>query len=84
MIPQIMTAANHSENQVQIAKDIHAIRREKDELEVYIEWDGLPAEADRSWEPIGVVREDLPGVLEDYLHTEGDRDLKRLALQQLF
>ena len=43
---------------------------------VEVEWDGLPAVDERTWEPVETIFEDLPGMLEEFISTPGNRQLK--------
>ena len=52
---------------------------DKGETLVKVQYEGLPDDADYTWEPLRNLTEDLPGMLEDFLHTSGDRKLKRQA-----
>ena len=81
---KLMEQAEFSEKTVQIAKRIHSIRQGDDDEEVRIEWEGLPSELDWSWEPINLIWEDIPGVLEHFLHTAGNRHLKSKALASYY
>lgn len=63
---------------------LQCIRNAEERMRINVEWDGLPARKDWTWEPIEQVREDLPGMLEDYLAAEGHRVLKTQARSQLF
>ena len=49
-----------------------------------VEWEGLPDTVDLTWEPFEQVLEDLPGLLEDFLHTSGKWELKQKALALAF
>ncbi len=51
-------------------------------MEVQVEWEGLPDTIDRTWELLYQVREDIPGMFEDFFHTSGERALKKKALKQ--
>lgn len=51
---------------------------------IQIEWSGLPDRSDSTWEPILQVEEDLPGMLEDFLETARERELKAMDSQQLY
>lgn len=82
--PKLMKQAEFSEASVQILKHIHAIRKKNNEYEVQFEWEGLPQTNDWSWEPIDSIREDVPGVLEDFLHTAGNRLIKRKVLATFY
>lgn len=82
--PALLKYSEKSECTVQTTKALHDIREAEDGVEVLVEWAGLPDTCDRTWEPIGVLFEDLPGLLQDYLQTAGKRDLKRQTLAQLY
>lgn len=79
--PSLMRAAIHSEARYETAETVRGIRS-AGSIEVRVEWTGPPDEVDHTWEPLMQVSEDLPGLLADYLHTSGDRDLKRRALSE--
>ena len=80
--PALLKLAEHSEACYQIAEDIRGIREVGGELQVCVEWAGLPDRSDWTWEPLTQVFEDMPGRLQDFLHTAGDRALKQFALAQ--
>lgn len=82
VLPTLLKVAEHSERSYQIADCIRDIREVDGQLQVEVEWEGLPDEKDRTWEPLLQVFEDLPGRLEDFLNTAGARFLKRRALAQ--
>lgn len=46
------------------------------ELKIQVEWAGLPDVEDYTWEPRQQEHGDVTGLLEDYLHSSGDHDLK--------
>lgn len=64
----LLRCAEHSETAYQDARALRGIR-ENDGIEMLVEWQGLPDEMDLTWEPLQQVYEDLPGFLEDFLHT---------------
>ncbi len=80
--PGLLRAAEHTEATYQTARKLCGIRKNKGEVEVQVEWEGLPDTSDRTWEPLEQIMADIPGVLEEFLHTAGDRNLKREALQK--
>ena len=79
--PELLSAAQASEATVEIAHALHGIREVRGDLQILVEWEGLPDDVDQTWEPLAQIFEDLPGLLEDFLHSGGDRKLKRAALQ---
>ena len=52
------------------------------ELQVNVEWEGLPDKEDWTSEPLSQICSDLPGRVEDFLNTSGSRELKRRGLAQ--
>lgn len=79
--PILLRYAEHSETTYQDAKQLCDIRKGAAGIEVLVEWEGLPDKIDLTWEPLGQVTDDLPGILQDFLHTSGKRNLKKEALQ---
>ena len=79
--PALLAAAKHSEVVVEMAKRIRDIRRKDNSFEFMIEWEGLPDSVDMTWEPLETVKEDLPGILQDYLYTANKRELNHQALK---
>lgn len=79
----IIEAARTVGAHYETAERIRDIRLHQQGLEVLVEWQGLPDEEDHTWEPLKQIFEDLPGLLEDFLHTSGKRDLKRQAQLEL-
>lgn len=77
--PALLEVAEHSTTVYEDAKTLRDIRSRGGEIEVQIEWDGLPDQSDLTWEPLRQVHEDLPGLLEDFLASSGQRGLKRKA-----
>ena len=82
--PELRKAAEHFESMYQTAYDIRNIRARLDthQLEMQVEWNGLPDETDNTWELAEQMIQDLPGIMEDFFHTSGKRTLKRRALEQ--
>ena len=78
--PALVAASERNDAHIEVAERIRAIRCDGDDMLVQVEWDGLPSEQDFTWEPISQVFEDLPGLLEDFLNSASDRNLKRRAL----
>ena len=78
--PRLLEAADASERRYETAEAIRDIRDGEGGLMLQLEWSGLPDEADRTWEPLHQVHEDLPGLLEDFLLSSGKRALKKRAL----
>lgn len=80
--PELKSVIENSEGQTEIAADICSIREHDGNVEVQVEWDGLPADEDFTWEPVEQVSKDLPGILPDFLHNSGQRATKKRVLRE--
>lgn len=80
--PDLLRAAEHNETTFQDAHALRHIREQDGQLELQVEWEGLPEKVDLTWAPLRTIREDLPQMLDYFLHTAGDRQLKQKALAQ--
>lgn len=73
----LLDAVKDSEANTEIAEDVRGIRSVDDQLQVLVEWTGLPLTktviGNRG--PKLQVAENLPEVLGDFRHTSGDRAL---------
>ncbi|PXF43546.1 hypothetical protein BWQ96_06723 [Gracilariopsis chorda] len=72
--------ASIKETEVQTADSLCDIRDGPNGIVLLVQWDGLPDEVDRTWEPLSIIAEDLPGVLQDFLYTTKKRELKKRAM----
>ena len=77
----MIQAAEHNEAQYEAAKELYQLRRNGYNIEVLVEWDGLPDQTDYTWEPLQQFHEDVPEMLETFLKKEGQRTLKKSALE---
>lgn len=82
--PRLLRASEHNDVLIEVVHAIHGIKEVAGDLQVQLEWSGLPDPAEYTWEPIFQVFEDLPGILEDFLHTSSDRVLKNRALETFY
>ena len=73
--------AEHSEALYQTAHQTVDIREDTAGLELKVEWLGLPDENDYTWEPLEILKDDIPGMLHDYSLTSSKRNLKRKAFR---
>lgn len=74
--PAFIKAAEHSEQRHQVIESFRGIRGACEDLEVLVEWEGLPNRGDWTWEPLSQLFGDLPARLEDFLHRSVSRLLK--------
>lgn len=82
--PKLLGAAEHTETAFQDARELRGIRKREGQIEIRVEWDGLPDVVDLTWEPLETVQEDQPQILDYFLRTAGDRKWKPEALAQCF
>ena len=80
---ELLRYAEHSAITYQTAVKVHDICKGDRSVEVQVEWDGLPDSQDRNWAPLIQVHEDLPAMLEDFLHTVEKLTLKRRACSRI-
>lgn len=80
----IIQYAEYFGTTVEIASAIKNIKSGEEGMMVQVEWSAMPDESDWTWEPIGQVREEFPGMLEDFLENGGHRRLKNMARSQIF
>lgn len=69
--------ADHFDKKCHLVEMITGVRKYKGSFEIKIRWTGYDHADDEKWEPISQKNEKIPGILENYLHTAGDRNLKR-------
>ena len=81
--PALIQNSVHNQASFQIVECLRDIRQSKGELEVLVEWSGLPDAVDFTWEPASQICEDVPGIYEAFLQTPGKPAVKAKA-QKLF
>lgn len=80
----LLEYATYSEANYQVATAIHDIKEQNGDINLEIEWYGLPATNERTLEQVQTIFEDLPGMLEDYISTSWKRQLKNRIRGQYF
>ena len=78
--PDLLRAASHTESSYEIAGRLCEIMKKGDELFVRVQWEGLPDEADHTWESLKKLSEDIPDLLTTFLKSPGNNCLKNEAL----
>lgn len=78
----LLRAAHHTETLYQDANASRSIRKHEENIEVQVEWSGLSGHVDLTWKPLLTFKEDIPEMLEAFLHSPGQRKLKQAALEQ--
>lgn len=78
--PHLLKVAERSETNYEVALTMRTLRDQDGGLMVQVEWGGLPDSLDFTW--LERVLEEFPGMLEDFLYTAEDRNLKNRALEQ--
>ncbi len=71
--------AEHSETIYQNFSAVTDIQKGENGLEILVEWEMLPDDIDRAWEPVTQVHEDVPKLLAAFLDTPENRRLKNKA-----
>lgn len=66
---ELFWCAEQSERVYQTAESLHEIPERDGLLQILVERQGLPDSVDRTWGLFTTVHEELPGMLEDFLHT---------------
>ena len=79
---KLVEASSNLDREYQVAHPHVAIKESKGDLFVKVRWEGRPDDVEHTWERLRYLTEDLPGMLEDFLHTSGVGILKRQALAQ--
>lgn len=67
----------------QIVERIRGVRKNMSESEVLIKRSGFERSED-SWESVKTMVEDIRGIIENYIDTTGERNLKRERLDFYF
>ena len=77
--PELLKTVKHLEESYQDASKVCGIRVNNENVEVQVEWQGLPDELDYTWEPLVQVHEDIPDLLRTFLGTPGNKKTKHQA-----
>lgn len=77
--PALLEYATHSEASYEQIEKLVGITKVDEGVKVLVEWQGLPDEVDRTWEPLSQLHEDVPDLLQEFLQTPGSIDLKTEA-----
>lgn len=63
-----------------IMKKLNSERMKNGEYEISISWEDWDDALDRTWEPLTQLKEDVPGLVEDFLHSPGQGSIKARIL----
>lgn len=74
----------HFDTTYHLVDEIKGVRKRKGSYEVTVKWLGFDDDEDMTWDPIDNIRDDLPGILEDFLYTPKERNLKRKTIDLYF
>lgn len=83
--PRILEAAKQNKMSYQVVAGIQNTRKQYGNIQVLVEWEGLPDLYEQTWEPAVKIAEDVPEVFEEFLSTTGEARLKsnaRLVLKE--
>lgn len=81
---ELVKQADHYDTSYHLVDSIRGIRKKGSEYDVLMKWLGFEKGNDKTWEAHSSVKEDMPGTLEDYLHSAGDRNIKREVIDLYF
>ena len=81
--PDLVAQVSHSEANYQTVEAMLDIRKAEHGLDVLVEWQGLPGNVDRTWEPLVKLHEDIPEQIENFLLSRGKHKLKDEARERL-
>lgn len=79
---ELIKHSKHLKMDYDIVEDVKRIRRRDGKYELIVKWDSWEEE-NQTWQPFNLMREDIPGLVEVYLHSSSERILKRTGLEQL-
>ncbi len=79
----LIRSMTHLESTFQSAKALRDIGVVDSNVRLLVEWEGLPDRCDFTWEPLSLVHEDIPGMVQEFLAAPGSRSLKDKARQEL-
>lgn len=81
---EIRQQAQLYDTKYRLAHSIRVIWKKGREHEVLVKWMGFEQNDNETWEAFGNIKEYLRGVLEEFLHTSGDLNLKTEILDLYF
>lgn len=79
----LLKYVEHCATSYQTVLRITDIRDTEGQLQIEIEWDGLPDREDRTWENLSEMNDHIPGLIHDFLNSAKKRNIKRRALSNL-
>lgn len=74
--PRLWEAAKHNEKSSQVVAGIQNIRKLEGNLQLLVEWEGVPDLCGQTWEPKVNISKDAAEVFEEFLSTPGEDRLK--------
>lgn len=74
---ELKKQAEHYDTQYHLVESICGVRERDDKFEVLVRWLGFEEGNNETWEAFDEMKDDLPGVTEDFLYSAGDRNIKR-------
>lgn len=73
---ELVQQGQHYDTKYHLVHSIRGIPKEGGEYEVLVKWIGFKEGDGETWEAISNIKKDLPAVLEDFLQTSTNRNLK--------
>lgn len=81
---EVKPRAAHYAATYYLVNEICGIRKRIGSFQVRVEWSWFKYDADMTGEQVGSIKEDVVGMLKNFSHTAGDRNLKREVLDLYF
>lgn len=81
---ELCEQAEFSEGNRHMVRELMDIREQNGAPELLVGWEGWEDKTDATWEPLSTLREDVPGMVWDFLHAGGKRRLKEKILNLLY
>lgn len=81
---QLREYAAFSEGSRFLVKSLLDVREKDGRTELLVSWKGWEDDEDSTWEPLDVIREDVPELVWNFLHEAGKRRLKEKILNIQF
>lgn len=81
---ELRQKAVHYNATCHLIDEIIGVGKRKEGYELRIRWVGFHGDDHMAWKPLKNNRYDVSGILEDFLHTPGDRNLKKKIIDIYF
>ena len=63
---ELLDSARHLESSYQVIRNLHDVRTMNGNVEIWVEWEGLPDNHDFTWEPLTQLYADVPEMVREF------------------